>query len=87
MQTIVIRVYPAAAAIAYVEVGGQFVNCLGEFRSVENAAISLREKGDLFVEDCLFDSSNGVRRFRIQFAHGAGTPEYISIQPLEVANA
>jgi hypothetical protein len=83
MQTIVIRVYPATAAVAYVDEGGQFIKCLGGFKSVADAALSLRGQGDLFVEDCLFDLSNGVRRFRVVFSHGAGTPEYITILPIE----
>jgi hypothetical protein len=80
MQNTVIRVYPATAAIAHVEDEGQFIKCLGEFSSVEAAVQAMRvEKRPMFVEDCLFGASNRVPRYRVGFAHGAGTPEYVTL--------
>ena len=85
MNNIVIRTYPAIAAIAYVEVDGQFAKCLGEFASIESAARELKGEGRLFVEDCLFGSADGVPRYKVIWGHGAGTPDYLYLEKVEAA--
>lgn len=70
---------------AYIEdpASGQFVgNCLGEFPSVENAALTFRkDERPIFVEDCIFGNSAGIPRYAVTWSHGVGTPEYINLTP------
>jgi hypothetical protein len=85
MNNIVIRIYPPIAAVAYVEVDGQFTQCLGEFAYIESAAHELKGRGSLFVEDCLFGSPDGVPRYKVIWGHGAGTPNYLYLEKVEAS--
>lgn len=81
-QHLLIRLHLTGVIVYTQSTDGRLINELGRFYSVETAAVAFRSTNpQIFLEDCLFDLNDSVRRYRLTWKSRSERTDEIELTP------